>query len=149
VASSHGLLFHDIAQDYFIVHNRSFPWHVIPDLVVGRVAYDNFVVARAIAVNVSVIDVTKTVVAVHQSDSDGDRAGHSKVLPFRNINRMLIGRFRFGRGRLNFTQFYTDFDAAANDSMRTKAISSRCRTDARTGFDERPLLQTAPCIFAR
>jgi hypothetical protein len=150
VATSRGQLFHDVAQDFFIVHNNSFPWQLIPDVVVGRVAYDNFVVARAIATNVSVIDVTKTVVAVHQSDNDGDRAGHNRKRPYRNINRQIIGKFRYSRGRLNFTQYYTEYDVKANASVRTKAVSSRCRTDSKDAVTADSAQRRAGvCIFAR
>ncbi|KAK2140619.1 hypothetical protein LSH36_1289g00076 [Paralvinella palmiformis] len=39
--------YHDVALDYFIISRRGLPWDKIPDFVVGRVAYDNWLVAKA------------------------------------------------------------------------------------------------------
>ncbi len=32
------------AEDYFISSRDGFPWHKIPNVVIGRVAYDNWMV---------------------------------------------------------------------------------------------------------
>jgi len=93
------------AQDYFIIYKNSFPWHAIPDVVIGRVAYDNFIVAKAIGENVSVIDVTKTVVAMHQTDSEGNKAGHQTRE--KDINKKIIGKYNFGEGKLENTPYLT------------------------------------------
>ena len=73
-----GKLFRTDAQDFFISTHSGFPWDSIPDFVVGRVGYDNWLVANALNTNVSVIDVTATVTALHQTSLDGNFAGHRK-----------------------------------------------------------------------
>ena len=48
------------------------------DVVIGRPGYDNYLVARAVAERgrVSSVDVTNALVALHQTDDDGVKAGH-------------------------------------------------------------------------
>ena len=46
---------------------RRFPWDSIPGVVIGRVAYDNWLVLNAIQRKQVVVDVSKTVLAVHQT----------------------------------------------------------------------------------
>ena len=62
--SGSGFLDRADAEDYFLV-TRRFPWRLFPDLVIGRKAYDNFLVAKSIDNNVSVIDATGTITSVH------------------------------------------------------------------------------------
>ena len=73
-----GKLFEPNAQDFFISTHSGFPWHSIPDFVVGRVGYDNWIVSTALNTNISVVDVTATVIALHQTSLDGNFAGHRK-----------------------------------------------------------------------
>jgi len=55
---------------------RYFPWDEIPDFVIGRIGYDNWLVAQAIKWNVTwAIDVTNTVHAIHQTGLYGIRSG--------------------------------------------------------------------------
>lgn len=98
VAKKFGKLFMTCAEDYFFVAggfdsenssdrdsseptpdgNRTssfFPWHRFADVVVGRSAYDNYLVAMAIQLNVSVVDATDTLTALHQTDSGATGPG--------------------------------------------------------------------------
>lgn len=43
-----GTLFTTNAQDYFISTKNGYPWDTIPDFVVGRVGYDNWLVVTAL-----------------------------------------------------------------------------------------------------
>ena len=97
-----GQLFGTNAQDYFISTTHGYPWETIPDFVVGRVGYDNWLVVTAIVKKMVVIDTTKTIIALHQTGSDGNFAGDSisnakaqnvksgKIMPLlnKNITRM-------------------------------------------------------------
>ena len=74
-SSKKGQLFGTNAQDYFISTSRGYPWETIPDFVVGRVGYDNWLVVTAIVKKMVVIDTTKTVIALHQTGTDGNFAG--------------------------------------------------------------------------
>ncbi|KAK3608631.1 hypothetical protein CHS0354_042631 [Potamilus streckersoni] len=71
VAKTKGELFTIDAEDFFIT-NTAFPWESIPDVVVGRVAYDNWLVSHArCSFNSTVVDVTGTVLALHQTTKRG------------------------------------------------------------------------------
>ncbi len=64
VADKIGSLDRADAEDYFLV-TADFPWQELPDVVVGRKSFDNYVVWFAITHNFTVIDVTGTVLALH------------------------------------------------------------------------------------
>jgi len=57
-----------------------FPWQYVPNFVIGRAGYDNWIVAQSVLWNVTwTLDFTSTVVAIHQTGGDGDRSGWSSV----------------------------------------------------------------------
>ena len=71
VAKTRGALFGENAQDYFIT-NKAFPWDRIADVVIGRLAYDNWLVGYArCAINATMIELSDTVLAVHQTTKSG------------------------------------------------------------------------------
>ncbi|KAL3855430.1 hypothetical protein ACJMK2_014641 [Sinanodonta woodiana] len=65
-ARSRGSLHYIYAEDYFIT-NTHFPWDKIPEFVIGRAGYDNWIVGHARCdLGAIVIDATETLTAVHQ-----------------------------------------------------------------------------------
>jgi len=123
-ARQRGQLFDINAEDYFFIAFNDFPWHLVADVVVGRPAYDNYLVALAIQQNVAVVDATDTLLAVHQTDQDGNMAGHHNK--DRRFNRIRIGRkFNYSTGLITSAQYVTSFviDEVSN---RTKVtVKSR------------------------
>ena len=97
------------AQDYFITTHSGFPWESIPDFVVGRVGYDNWLVATAINRNFSVIDVTATVTALHQTGRDGNAAGRNikRDIDDKYINYHLAGKFDYSDGITTLSNYIT------------------------------------------
>ncbi len=60
-------LYPSYAQDYFILGNGGkFHWNRVPDFIVGRLGYDNWLVVMAQRWNVTLIDGTKTIHNLHQ-----------------------------------------------------------------------------------
>ena len=59
--------------------------------IIGRRGYDNWLVQHALRNNVSVIDATKTLVALHQTGTDGNYAGHNH--PDKDYNMKILGPF--------------------------------------------------------
>ena len=45
VARETGRLHSTAAIDYFFMARNDYPWHRVPDVVVGRPSYDNFIVS--------------------------------------------------------------------------------------------------------
>ena len=71
VAKTRGGLFGANAEDYFITNN-AFPWNKIADVVVGRLAYDNWLVGHArCVINATMIELSDTVLAVHWTTKAG------------------------------------------------------------------------------
>ena len=86
-SKSRGKLFIGASQDYFIT-NKAFPWSKIPRVVIGKIAYDNWLVLNSVYQNHTVVDATETVLAVHQTTEKGIFEGHSK--PHSDYNRRLL-----------------------------------------------------------
>jgi hypothetical protein len=78
--SSDGQLFQSNAEDYFIVSRGLFDWERIPDFVVGGVAFDNWIVAKAVRLAQQglaiVVDASKTVIALHQNHGVDVKSSH-------------------------------------------------------------------------
>ena len=108
VAQSEGKLHPAAGVDYFAIARNVFPWHHVPDLIIGRPGYDNFLVATASLYNVSVVDATRTVVALHQTDAEGIGSGHRRIDS--KYNRRIIRRYteaRHGCSRTDCTKYVT------------------------------------------
>ena len=101
-------LFKVYAEDYFITNQLGLPWSQIPDFVVGRNGYDNWLVAKTIDWNLTVIDASRTLLALHQSGSDGHMSGSRTVSRSSRLwNIELAKGFRFNRGITSNAPFYT------------------------------------------
>ena len=102
-----GTLFSPDAGDYFITPYHGYPWSVLKDVVIGKPAYDNYVIAMGIQNNVTVIDATKTVTALHQTGRDGNFAGQGQ---HHEVNTEIIGKFNYSKGLTSCAQWFTDVD---------------------------------------
>ena len=102
-------MFQTNALDYFITTHSGYPWRSIPNFVVGRVGYDNWLVVTAIRRNISVIDATLTLSALHQTGLDGNFAGHTyKESGERNVNLKMAGYyFDYSTGVTTCSHFIT------------------------------------------
>ncbi|ELU15558.1 hypothetical protein CAPTEDRAFT_189422 [Capitella teleta] len=93
-----------VAIDYFITRS-DFPWKDIPPVVVGRRAYDNYLVAHANKRRFSTIDVSDTVTAVHLAGTEAYAASHKKKGS--NYNAKIVGRFDFTHGLTSCARWRT------------------------------------------
>jgi len=107
VARQRGELFIVSAVEYFFIARNAFPWHRVPDVVIARNGYDSFLVMIAIQNNVSVIDATHTLLAVHQTDIDGNFAGGNNT-KHKHFNRKLINKLFKTMLRYHFRKGYTE-----------------------------------------
>ncbi|KAK6174333.1 hypothetical protein SNE40_017634 [Patella caerulea] len=109
--SKRGRLFHTYAEDYFIT-DRRFPWETIPELAIGRPAYDNFLVLFARAGNMTVIDSTATILAVHQTTRKGNNEGRSRDhsrYNFEEINKV-YKTVEYGGGLTSCSNWITRYN---------------------------------------
>ena len=67
------------AEDYFVVIRGAVDWAQIPDFVIGRPGFDNWLVAKARQWGLTVVDASNTVVAVHQTGDDGNNGCLGKL----------------------------------------------------------------------
>ena len=88
VAKRRGKLFVGDAEDFFVT-TRNYPWKDIAEVVIGRRAYDNWLVYYTRKQNYVVIDVTETVLAIHQTTSKGNFEGLRHKNPQYNHNLLV------------------------------------------------------------
>lgn len=116
--SRKGQLYNCGSEDYFITLANGFPWSSIPPFVVGRVGYDNWLVAHAIMLRLPAIDVTETVTAVHLTDVDGTRAGHQAVTSNDSNMKLIDKNFDFSLGSTNCIPFYTIRSSTKSNNLK-------------------------------
>lgn len=71
-------------------------WSQLADVVIGRPAYDNYLVAMAIRHGVNVIDATNTVLALHISEPG--KMFYGRLNNDAKYNKEAIGKFKYSDG---------------------------------------------------
>ncbi|VDH88692.1 Hypothetical predicted protein [Mytilus galloprovincialis] len=96
--------------DYFIL-KKTYPLHGFPDLVIGRIQIDTYLVSIAVSSSHShVVDISKTSIAVHQvtlPGKKGVREGHSKQDTSYNVKLLESKKWYKRRGSTMCAPFYT------------------------------------------
>ncbi|XP_050398424.1 uncharacterized protein LOC126816198 [Patella vulgata] len=112
--SKRGQLFATNAEDYFIT-DHSFPWETIPELAIGLPTYDNWLVLFARTGNMTVIDCTATMLAVHQTTKKGNKESHSH--DHNNYNLEVINKVYktvdYGGGYTDCTNWITRYNGTS------------------------------------
>ncbi len=142
ISAKRGRLFREDAEDYFFIAHNSFPWDKVPEIVIGRPAYDNFMVGMAIKNEVSAVDVTKTVVALHQTGKDGDFAGFKNK--DKSHNTKTIGKFNWGTGLTSSAQFETEKDHSGKILLYRRSNKKKNISRQRLTTPAVPLVTTLP-----
>ena len=142
ISAKRGRLFRADAEDYFFIAHNSFPWEKVPEIVIGRPAYDNFMVGMAIKNEVSAVDVTKTMVALHQTGKDGDYAGHKNSDKSHNFKS--IGKFNWGSGLTSSAQFETEKDHRGNILLYRRSNKKKNISRQRLTTPAVPIVTTLP-----
>ncbi len=100
-------LYPSYAQDYFLFGSGGkFYWDRVPDFVVGRIGYDNWLVVMAQRWNISLIDGTQTLHNLHQEGTDGRESGRlQNEGKNKLLNYEVAGNFKY-RGALTTCAFW-------------------------------------------
>ena len=64
--------------DYFLFTPGAFDWETFPKFIVGNVAYDQAILGYARRAGLAMIEATDMIHAFHQTDEDGNAAGHKR-----------------------------------------------------------------------
>ena len=122
IAKQHGKLYFLSAEDYFFIQRpQLFPWHTIKDVVIGRPAYDNYLVGQAIRGGVSVVDATNTIVAMHQTGKEGNLAGSKNKDG--GYNKRIIGSYKYTTGLTSSAQYVTTTDYTGRVFLQKRHFS--------------------------
>ena len=113
-------LFSWYGLDYFFV-SRDFPWHKLTkNVIIGRIRFDNYILARSIEMSLSTIDATQTITALHQCGHIKDR---NEYMPDENLlyNERLIGKgWKYWLGQTNCTFLVTEHDVKGDIYIRKR-----------------------------
>jgi len=129
MAAKGGKLFQNDAEDYFIYSRGARNWSVMPHFVVGRRAYDNWLVDNAYHdENLDLIDASKTVLALHLTTADGNNAGHSttnadkeyNTKAFNPMTKKSVGPHEWDDGRTDHAHFFTKRKAGSIEIFKRK-----------------------------
>ncbi|XP_062578081.1 uncharacterized protein LOC134247106 [Saccostrea cucullata] len=118
ISKQRGELFTAWGEDYFIT-NANYPWKDMPDVVIGRRAYDNFLVTESLKRGFIVIDATKTILAVHHTTKSGNFENRKKENNDYNVK--IISKYyrnetiNYAKGLTKCASYYTNF--SSNDSI--------------------------------
>lgn len=127
--TTRGKLFTPWAMDYFIT-TSNFPWKDMPDVVIGRRGFDNFLVMESQKREFMVIDATNTILAVHHTT----KAGNFEHLSKGNVtyNTDLISEYYnnktvdYGLGLSSCSKYYSDTLANGQIVIRARKTFSQC-----------------------
>ena len=127
--NTRGELFMEASED-FLITSKPFSWENVPDLVIGRPAYDNWVVAHARCSGITAIDATYTVQGAHQTTSVGNREGWNNK--FTNYNIELLEKAKktisFNKGFAVCPEIKTFFNLCGNiQTGRKHNIPNYCK----------------------
>ncbi|ESO85016.1 hypothetical protein LOTGIDRAFT_168278 [Lottia gigantea] len=112
----------DGSSDGFFT-NKLFPWKYLPDIVIGRIGIGMWLASYARAMNVTVIDITKTVKAIHMTTKSGNSESHFKKNG--RCNHVIYGRLKlsptsWGCGFITCATIDITFDKQGQTTMRRK-----------------------------
>ena len=117
------------AEDYFVVTRGAVDWAQIPDFVIGRPGFDNWLVAKARQWGLTVVDASNTVVAVHQTGADGNKAAWESSHDM-CVNRRMVTPFDYHPGFTHCTPYLTVTDAVGGVVLLTREYTpSTCTPD--------------------
>ncbi|KAL3860680.1 hypothetical protein ACJMK2_010771 [Sinanodonta woodiana] len=109
MARTNGELFPAFGEDYFVA-TPSFPWKDIKDVIIGRKGYDNYLVAYSRRNKISVIDATKTILAVHQTTSAGnfESSKHTDKEHNKQLLHEAMKNIKYESGYTTCAEYYTE-----------------------------------------
>ena len=127
IAKSRGKLFTGYAEDYFITP-RVYPWKDIAEVVIGRRAYDNWLVYYARKQKQVVIDATSTLLAVHQTTVAGNFEGHGHKNGEYNHNLLvkMYKRIKYGAGLVDCAERHTKYEKDWSIVIFSRAVPKHC-----------------------
>lgn len=113
--SKKGKFFRNDAEDYFIYSRGSRDWNMMPNFVVGRRAYDNWLVDNSYHDSqMDLIDASNTITALHLTCADGPFAGHMKgadnnhnVQAKNPVTKRTVGPHEWNHGHTDQAHFFT------------------------------------------
>ena len=120
-----GKLFQKDAQDYFIVTKDTFDWRTeIPAFVIGRPAYDNWLVNRAYHdAKVALIDATGSIRVIHQTDHQGNYAWKKSAGESHNRD---LGNREWDHGTVDHSE-YTTFETDSETGEISLVHRQKCQ----------------------
>lgn len=98
-------------DENFLLAHQTFPWQHIPELVIGRSVYNNYVVAQALRHEFPVVDATKTLRCLEQITDD------PSLMPneLDDFDPNLLGTLDYSKGFAINAQYETIYGNKTDD----------------------------------
>ncbi|ELT94873.1 hypothetical protein CAPTEDRAFT_205375 [Capitella teleta] len=99
-----------LSLDYFITSPYGFPWSTIPDLVVGRERYDNYLLLMSIYLLITTVDGTNSIDNLHLKGRDKTLTHFDLDVKDKKFNEDAIlnfGRINFADGSVHNCEYFT------------------------------------------
>ena len=111
--------------DYFITTSTGFPFDSLPDFVVGKPGYDNWIVSKSLEWQIRVIDCTKTIMALHQIRKypNEDQGWFTKNVC---MNNDIVKPFAIYKGRTHCAAYLTDYFQDSVQIYKRVSLSKTC-----------------------
>ena len=105
-------LYRNDAIDFFITNKDGFPWSCFPDMVIGRVAYDQYLIVQARFHNLTTIDITQTNPVLHLKGPHNKMTHDSDNNKDAQYNNEIVRKYHpfdvpWHEGVITKTEFYT------------------------------------------
>ena len=128
ISKERGQLFTGYAEDYFITQ-RNYPWKDMPEVVIGRRAYDNWLVYNARKSKHVVIDITESSLAMHQTTAAGNFEGHGHENSHYNDNllKKIYKSIKYNAGVVECVEQQTKYDDKGVIRVHSRKVSKHCK----------------------
>ncbi|KAH3721563.1 hypothetical protein DPMN_064811 [Dreissena polymorpha] len=126
ISKSRGKLFTGLAEDFFIT-TPTYPWNEVPEVVIGRRAYDNWLVYNSRKMKNNVIDASNTILAVHQTTQAGNFEGHGHSNRDYNHNLLIkmYKNIKYYAGGLACVERFTQYKSK-QFQIKTRKVHRSC-----------------------
>ena len=126
--------FTSFAQDYFIVTKDSIEWDLYPEVLIGRTAYDNYLVDFSVRSELESVDASSSIHLLHQSEEHTDHSSLDLKNSLENKWNARLSNLQGVHYSTTCARYVTEYDpihgtVIINDKRYNTVISNASRSE--------------------